>query len=326
MSRVVKAIDWAYTTSASEYKDRIMEGPIACAVDLKEDFFYYKGGVYTPVMGKDMGYYGVVLCGWNAQGQWLFKSSWGTGEEQFMWTSQTPDLAVWLVVEPTNQITLDKYEFDEPNDNLWNPGESINIIATLKSKGTNFTNVTGALSTTDSAVNIINSISNFGVIPNDSSVNNSTNPFKAIAKSSATEHDVSFALAVTADTGEAYLKYLFFILPIGKTGIEEETSYRPQVAGYRLQIYPNPFIQKTEIRFQIPDTGNPTSNISLKIYDVVGRLIRTLVDEEKNPGYYTLRLDMSKYDDIIAPTTSGIYFAKLVAGDYTITKKLILLK
>jgi len=57
----------------------------------------------------------------------------------------------------------------------------------------------------------------------------------------------------------------------------------------------------------------------LKVYDVLGNEVRTLVNEEKSPGTYEVRFDASKI-------TSGVYFYKLQAGNFIDVKKMILLK
>ncbi len=81
------------------------------------------------------------------------------------------------------------------------------------------------------------------------------------------------------------------------------------------QNYPNPYNPTTTISYSIPKS----SHVSLKIYDVLGNEICNLVDEEQNSGNYNFKLNLSKY-------SSGIYFYRLVAGEYTETKKLLLLK
>ena len=81
------------------------------------------------------------------------------------------------------------------------------------------------------------------------------------------------------------------------------------------QNYPNPFNPTTNIKFQIADFGS----VSLKIYDVLGNEVAQLVNEEKEAGTYNYNWDASNL-------TSGIYFYKLQAGDFTQTKKMILLK
>ena len=81
------------------------------------------------------------------------------------------------------------------------------------------------------------------------------------------------------------------------------------------QNYPNPFNPATKIMFDLPKSGSST----LKVYDVLGRVAATLVDENLNPGIYSVDWNASAY-------SSGVYFYKLVSGEYTDTKKMILVK
>lgn len=85
---------------------------------------------------------------------------------------------------------------------------------------------------------------------------------------------------------------------------------------YKLFVnYPNPFNSTTTIRYQIPKL----SYVRLQIYDVLGREIRTLVDEEKRLGSYEVKLDGSDL-------TSGVYFYKIIAGEFVSSKKFVLMK
>jgi hypothetical protein len=86
--------------------------------------------------------------------------------------------------------------------------------------------------------------------------------------------------------------------------------------GYLLlQNYPNPFNPVTTIKFNIPEAGN----VSLRIYDILGREIKTLVDEFKNPGNY-------KVDFNASSLASGVYIYRLQAGNYFSSKKMVLIK
>ncbi|HEY6907649.1 MAG TPA: T9SS type A sorting domain-containing protein, partial [Ignavibacteriaceae bacterium] len=82
------------------------------------------------------------------------------------------------------------------------------------------------------------------------------------------------------------------------------------------QNYPNPFNPETNISFTIPEV----TNVSIKLYDITGREIKVLVNEKKQPGYYTIKLRGDKL-------SSGVYFYRLTtsSGFYAI-KKLMLLK
>lgn len=81
------------------------------------------------------------------------------------------------------------------------------------------------------------------------------------------------------------------------------------------QNYPNPFNPSTVIRYQIP----VNSMVSMKIYDLLGREIATLVNEEQSTGWKEVLWNASAF-------SSGIYFYRLTAGNYVGVKKLMLLK
>ncbi len=94
------------------------------------------------------------------------------------------------------------------------------------------------------------------------------------------------------------------------------------------QNYPNPFNPTTKIEYTIPTSPQtPLFNkergrgevIILKIYDILGREIKTLVNKQQPPGNYEVTFDGSEF-------ASGVYFYRLQVGNYSQTKKLILLK
>jgi hypothetical protein len=88
------------------------------------------------------------------------------------------------------------------------------------------------------------------------------------------------------------------------------------LSEFRLeQNYPNPFNPSTKIEFNIAEMGL----VTLKIYDVLGNEVSTLVNEQKPAGSYELQFDASSL-------TSGVYFYQLKAGNLVQTKKMILLK
>jgi hypothetical protein len=82
-----------------------------------------------------------------------------------------------------------------------------------------------------------------------------------------------------------------------------------------LQNYPNPFNPSTKIEFKIPTAGL----VILKVYDILGREVKTLLNEEMQPGNYTIDFDASAL-------SSGLYFYSLQTGEFSITKKMILLR
>ncbi|MGA3288003.1 MAG: glycoside hydrolase family 3 N-terminal domain-containing protein [Bacteroidota bacterium] len=97
------------------------------------------------------------------------------------------------------------------------------------------------------------------------------------------------------------------------TGVEEHAS-----APQRFQLfpnYPNPFNPSTTIKYQVPKT----SLVTLRVFDILGREIAFLVNEEKPAGTYNIQWDAST-------RSSGVYFYRLHAGSFIETKKMILLK
>ncbi len=114
------------------------------------------------------------------------------------------------------------------------------------------------------------------------------------------------------------------------TDVEEQPT---QPAEFRLeQNYPNPFNPVTTIKYTIPTPPsssplakgrNEVGFVSLKVYDVLGNEIATLVNEEKFAGSYEVEFYSSVGGNQLA---SGIYFYQLKAGDYLETKKMILIK
>jgi photosystem II stability/assembly factor-like uncharacterized protein len=95
------------------------------------------------------------------------------------------------------------------------------------------------------------------------------------------------------------------------------------------QNYPNPFNPTTKIKFTIPTSpfnpspyqgeGNRERFITLKIYDILGNEIATLVNEQKSPGSYEVEFNSTGL-------SSGVYFYRITAGKFSETKKMILMK
>lgn len=90
-----------------------------------------------------------------------------------------------------------------------------------------------------------------------------------------------------------------------------------------LQNYPNPFNPTTKIKYSIPSVtlrqAQSDIRVALKVYDILGREVATLVNEEKPEGEYEVEFNA-------ANLPSGIYFYQLRAGEFTETKKMVLLK
>jgi len=116
------------------------------------------------------------------------------------------------------------------------------------------------------------------------------------------------------DTGRVY----FWGIQINNqvlVGVEEIAGTVPEQFHLQ-QNYPNPFNPTTTIQFAVPRQAL----VTIKLYDILGREVRTLVNEEKSPGNYKVLFDA-------AGLASGTYFYRLeAAGSFVETKKLMLLK
>ncbi len=117
----------------------------------------------------------------------------------------------------------------------------------------------------------------------------------------------------------------FFLLTFGAIGIQNQETNVPLT--YKLeQNYPNPFNPSTNIKFDIPvsKSGIGQLPVQLKIYNVLGKEIASVVNESLKPGSYKADWNASNYP-------SGIYFYRLIVGDisnggFNETKKMILIK
>ncbi len=119
--------------------------------------------------------------------------------------------------------------------------------------------------------------------------------------------------AVTAFTGSGN-NGLYFDNELFVIGINQIGSSVPE--GFSLsQNYPNPFNPVTNIKFSVPKGGT----VKLLVYDVNGKEVSKLIDQNMNTGSYNFDFDASKL-------SSGVYFYRLTAGEFSEVKKMILIK
>jgi hypothetical protein len=103
--------------------------------------------------------------------------------------------------------------------------------------------------------------------------------------------------------------------PLSEVTIVEENLIEAPSSYILSQNYPNPFNPSTTIRYSVPQL----SKVVIKVYDILGNEIATLMDEEKSVGTYEITWNAENLP-------SGVYFYQMRAGDYVNTKKMILLK
>jgi hypothetical protein len=100
----------------------------------------------------------------------------------------------------------------------------------------------------------------------------------------------------------------------GPISIKNEKDKIP--SSYALdQNYPNPFNPSTSIGFSVPKKGI----VRIVLYDAMGNEVKTVLNEEKNPGSYYVNFDATAL-------SSGVYFYKMVSGDFSEAKKMMLIK
>jgi photosystem II stability/assembly factor-like uncharacterized protein len=119
-------------------------------------------------------------------------------------------------------------------------------------------------------------------------------------------------------------KYKYRLIQIDYDGtrkvekeIEVEVNILPTEFAL-MQNYPNPFNPTTKIKYAVPSSGVRLF-VTLKIYDILGNEVTTLLNESKEPGEYEIEFDGSKL-------SSGVYFYTLRAGDFSASRKLLLIK
>ena len=86
------------------------------------------------------------------------------------------------------------------------------------------------------------------------------------------------------------------------------------------QNYPNPFNPVTNLSYDLPENAM----VNITIYDMMGRIVSTLVNENQSAGYKTLRWNAT--NNTGQPVSAGVYIYTIQAGDFNKTKKMILLK
>ncbi len=123
--------------------------------------------------------------------------------------------------------------------------------------------------------------------------------------------------------GNSYSNYS----PVGKfsidavTGIDDNKNKNIIPSAFELsQNYPNPFNPSTIIRFALPKS----SFVTLKIYNILGQEVKTLVNENRNAGTYSVQWNGD--DNFGIQAASGAYIYRIISGENVVTKKMILLR
>ena len=110
------------------------------------------------------------------------------------------------------------------------------------------------------------------------------------------------------------------IFTFGGNGILSIQSESIPLQYILRQNYPNPFNPITTLRYELPEQ----THVNITIYDMLGRKVKTILNEQQSPGYKQLIWDAS--NDNGKPVSAGIYLYQIQAGEYISTKKMVLLK
>jgi hypothetical protein len=86
------------------------------------------------------------------------------------------------------------------------------------------------------------------------------------------------------------------------------------------QNYPNPFNPVTTLRYDLPEP----SNVNIIIYDMLGRQVKTLINQNQDAGHKSIRWNAT--NDYGKPVSAGVYFYRIQAGQFRQIKKMVLLK
>ena len=115
------------------------------------------------------------------------------------------------------------------------------------------------------------------------------------------------------------LQQSLILLGYSPTGMELAESRVPGTFELS-QNYPNPFNPSTEIRFSLARA----SDVRLDIYDIMGRVVATLIQEPMTAGYH--KVTWEGKDNVGQRVTSGVYFYRITAGEFVATKKMVVIK
>ncbi|MCK4404175.1 MAG: T9SS type A sorting domain-containing protein, partial [candidate division Zixibacteria bacterium] len=109
------------------------------------------------------------------------------------------------------------------------------------------------------------------------------------------------------------------------TDVEEETAREELTAQFCLSAnYPNPFNPVTRIQYTVGGSQTHPLPVTLRVYNVLGQVVRTLVNERKERGTYEVIWDGK--DESGDEVASGVYFYKLQAEGFSQTKKMVMMK
>ena len=211
-------------------------------------------------------------------------------------------------------------------DNVWNPGDTISVEMDF----CNNTDVAhnyypGVTIESDSSLTSLHSghiwfyamvadechAISWGAIANTSIISDTIVEFRAYPEALNCQNQPEYC--IDGDT-------LTFEIPIVVQVTSAEPEHFTPEEFVLHQNYPNPFNPVTTLRYDLPETGL----VTITIYDMLGRQVKTLVNRTQDAGYKSVIWDAT--NDYGKPVSAGIYLYQIQVGDYMQTKKMVLLK
>ena len=241
---------------------------------------------------------------------WTINSSSGS-EECLVRISDADDSNTVDISDETFTIVPVGITVTSPNGGeFWLNGSTREISWTSENLGAVFLRIRLSVDNGQNWTSIVNGTANTGVY--SWMVNSTAVSEQCLIKVESLNHTFS-------DNSDSV--FTIDTAPEVKGESEEEASMKFNLH----QNYPNPFNPSTTIKFTIPsvETTRRVVFTTLKVYDVLGNEVATLVNEEKQPGVYEVEFSLSSG---IRNLASGIYFYQLKAGSFIDTKKMILAK
>jgi hypothetical protein len=165
---------------------------------------------------------------------------------------------------------------------------------------------------------------NGNIVQDSIQIDDGISSYKKLPCMAANNSKVIFTWSDARNSGNGYDIYgsiwdLSRIMSVRKLSSTVPSSF------YLSQNYPNPFNPSTKIRFSVPSTIGGNVNVQIKVCDILGKEIITLLNEDKTAGTYELEFNTQSGNGL-KNLSSGIYFYKMEAGNFSETKKFILIK
>jgi C1A family cysteine protease len=292
---------WGEQATVEEIRASLQTGPIDVTMKVFKDFWTsYSGGIYHYTDGSLIGLHAVLVVGYNDSQQcFKVKNSWGAwwGEAGYFRISYS---------EVTDDVEFGGYGATASGAYVFGQDNSF----TIKNVGD-----------VDLTVNSINISKNWltaSGLPTTPFIISSNGDQAVTLNVDWTEiQGLQDTATITIASNDIQSpSTLIQVLSIkSHTTLVSENGNQITRNYVLAQNYPNPFNPSTTIFYQLKYSGP----VTIKLYDVLGREVKTLVNEEKSAGKYSVQFNGSNL-------SSGIYFYRMQAGSFVQTKKLLLLK